>query len=95
MALSPSETRELFRRECQFPTEREVVVETVGEVAIASQNGPETDVESVLNWSEETSYETVSELHATVMANLPDEHIGRKYYDDRSSATAQGSELSF
>jgi len=95
MALSPSETRDLFRQACQFPTDHETVVEAVGDVAITSENGGNTDVETVLERSDATTYGSVAELHETVMANLTDEHIGRKYYDDRSSATVRETEVSF
>lgn len=95
MALRPSKTHELFARECSFPIDRESVIDTVGDVAITSPHGEHTDVERVLEWSDETTFTSVTELHTTVMANLPDEYIGRKYYDDRSATTPQVTELSF
>ena len=95
MSPSPSDTRELFARECSFPTEREAVIDAVGDVVIASPNGDPTDLETVLERSEETSYGSVGELHSTVMANLGEGHVGRKHYDDRSSARRQETELSF
>ncbi|MFB6089665.1 MAG: hypothetical protein ABEJ97_01285 [Halobellus sp.] len=64
-------------------------------MTITSQNGDGTDIETVLNRGDETTYASVEELHNTVMANLDDDHIGRKHYDDRSSAKAQDDELSF
>jgi hypothetical protein len=95
MSPTPSATRELFARECSFPTERDAVIDTVGDVVIASPNGDPTDVETVLERSEETNYGSVGELHSTVMANLGEGHVGRKRYDDRSSARRREAELSF
>jgi hypothetical protein len=95
MSLSPSDTRELFARECSFPTDRGAVTESVGEVDIAAPNGAPVAVETVLERSEETEFETVAELHSTVLANLDDDHVGRKHYDDRSSNPERGTELSF
>jgi hypothetical protein len=94
MALKPSRTRELFARECSFPSDREAVVETVGNVAIESPNGGETELETVLDRSDETAYESVEELHNTVMANLGDDHVGRKCYDDRSHTSVRETERS-
>jgi len=95
MALRPSETRELFARKCSFPIDRDAVVEAVGNVAIASPNGDGTDIEAVLSRSDEAEYASVGELHDTVMANLGDDHIGRKHYDDRSSTMTRDTERSF
>lgn len=95
MALRPSNTHELFARECSFPIDRESVVDAVGDVAITSPHGEHVDVEGVLASSDETTFASVTELHTTVMANLPDEYIGRKYYDDRSTTAPQVTELSF
>ncbi|QKY19216.1 hypothetical protein B4589_002060 [Halolamina sp. CBA1230] len=95
MPLKPADARELFVRECSFPMDQEAVVETVGNVAIESMNGDESDIETVLARSSETTYSSVEQLHNALMANLGDEHIGRKYYDDRSSVTTRSTELSF
>lgn len=94
MTLTPSDTRELFARECDFPTDRRSVIEAVGDHAITAPTGDETNVETVLDRSEESTYASVSELHSTVMGNLPDDYVGRKFYDDRSSSLHQDTERS-
>lgn len=94
MSLSPSDTREAFVRECSFPTDRESVIESVGNLAIASPNGEDIDVETVLERSEETTFVSARELHSTIMGNLPDDYVGRKNYDDRSSTLHQKNERS-
>jgi len=95
MALKLSETRDRFDRECSFPTDRDAVIATVGDVAIQSPNGDASDLETVLTRSGETTYASADGLFNAVLGNLGDDHIGRKYYDDRSSTPAQDTELSF
>lgn len=95
MALKLSETRERLDRECSFPIERDAVIDAVGDVAIQSPNGDESDLETVLTRSGETTYASVDDLHNSLLGNLGDDHVGRKYYDDRSSTPAQETELSF
>lgn len=95
MAQELNEVREQFARECSFPMDRDAVMETVGDVAIESPNGEDSELEAVLTRSGETTYASVDDLHNTVLGNLGDDHVGRKYYDDRSSTPAQDTELSF
>jgi len=95
MALKPAETRELFARECSFPVDRTAVIERLGDVAIESPNGDGTDLATVLGRCSDRSYVSVEELFTTLMGNLDDEHVGRKYYDDRSNTQNDEPELSF
>lgn len=94
MPLRPSNTRELFARQCRFPTDRAAVVDAVGDVQISSPDGEPTDVRTVLERSSTTTYASVAELHSTVMANLPGDHVGRKRYDDRSRTRVRHHERS-
>ncbi|QKY19122.1 hypothetical protein B4589_001540 [Halolamina sp. CBA1230] len=95
MALKPAETRELFDRECSFPINRDAVLERVGNLAIESPNGEDSELEVVLSRSSDTTYTSAEELHNTLMGNLGDDHVGRKYYDDRSNTNTHDTELSF
>lgn len=95
MALTQSDTRELFARECSFPARREAVVEAVGDAEIRAPNGESVAVGTVLERSDETSYASVTELHSTLFANLCDDHIGRKRYDDRSANPKRDDDRSF
>lgn len=85
MPMRPAAAHDLFEQECSFPADRATVVEAVGETAIAAPGGERTQIATVLEWADETRYASVDDLYCTLMANLPDEHIGRKHYDDRSS----------
>lgn len=94
MVLRPSETRELFARQCSFPTGREAVVDAVGEVSVRSPNGDATTLRAVLERSSASTFASPADLHSTVMANLPGDHVGRKRYDDRSRTPGRHLELS-
>lgn len=95
MPLSPSDTRAVFARECRFPAERSDVAEAVGDVAIDAPMGEPVHVRTILELSDVTVYDSADELHNTVMANLDADHVGRRYYDDRSPNHARDDTLSF
>jgi hypothetical protein len=95
MAHTPSDVRELFDRECEFPAERDDVVAAVGDERIRAPNGDSITVEAVLERSDTTTFPSAIALHNTVMANLGDEHVGRQNYDDRSSNPERDTDLSF
>ncbi|MFB6161587.1 MAG: hypothetical protein ABEJ61_10505 [Haloferacaceae archaeon] len=95
MALTRSDARELFASECSFPARREAVVEAVGDAEVAAPNGEAVAVATVLERSEERRYESATELHSTLLANLDEDHVGRKRYDDRSTDPARTENVSF
>ncbi|MFB6112770.1 MAG: DUF5789 family protein [Halodesulfurarchaeum sp.] len=95
MSLRPSNARSVFARKCTFPAHQSDVVETVGDVGISPPVGEPVSVETVLDRSEETWYESPDALHNMVMANLGEDHVGRQYYDDRSPNHGRDRSLSF
>jgi hypothetical protein len=95
MPVRPSETRELFDRECRFPTERAAVIDRVGEATIASPGGEPVTVETVLTRSDQTQFASAADLHDTLMANLGGDHVGRRNYDDRSPNPGRDADVSF
>ena len=94
MSLDVSDARELFAQECRFPAERTEVIAAVGDTTIEPPSGDGVDIGTILERSEETEYESVTELYNTLQANLDDDHIGRKHYDDRSSSPERGEQRS-
>ncbi|QZP38482.1 DUF5789 family protein [Halobaculum magnesiiphilum] len=82
-----SETREAFADRLTFPIDRETVIERVGDVTLDAPNGENTTVAAVLDRSDPTTYESVEELHDTLVGLVDDAFIGRKYYDDRGDQT--------
>jgi hypothetical protein len=95
MAIRPSETYELVSDACSFPTERDAVVDRVGETTLTSPNGESVTLESVLARSQETRYDSARHLHTTVLSYLDDDYVGRKAYDDRSRNPGRDADVSF
>lgn len=95
MPLSPSETRDLIAEECEFPANHEIVFELVGDRQIDSPDGDSVSLKDVLSRSENHQYETVAGLHHMILANLSDDHVGRKHYDDRSRNLHDRDQVSF
>ena len=85
MPVRPSAARDLFEAELTFPADAATVVETVGDRELDAPGGPSVSVESVLARTDEPRFRTAAELHETVLANLGEDYVGRKKYDDRSS----------
>lgn len=95
MALDLSDARELFDRECSFPAERSEVIDAVGDRTIEPPSGTPVTAEEVIARSDMNRFESLSELHETLLTYLDDDHIGRKHYDDRSTDPTGRDEVSF
>lgn len=95
MPISPSDTYDLVAEACSFPASRDAVVDQAGSTMIAAQGGDAVALETVLDRSDQSRFRTARELHTTVVANLTDEHVGRKAYDDRSPNPARSADVSF
>lgn len=83
-----SDTRQLFEQACEFPADHETVVERLGDVTLTTQTGDSATVSEVLTLTDETTYRSPDALYTSLVRNLDDGFIGRKYYDDRSGTTS-------
>jgi len=91
-----SEAREAFATRLSFPTDRETVVEHVGDVTLEAPNGDDTTVAAVLDRVDTAEFASADELYDTVVTFVDDAFIGRKFYDDRGSQSGmQDEEQSF
>jgi hypothetical protein len=79
-----SDTMQLFEQAFDFPADRTTVVEQLGEVELATPAGESTTVGAVLHRTDESSYASPDDLYASLVGNLEDGFVGRKYYDDRA-----------
>ncbi|MFB6069446.1 MAG: hypothetical protein ABEJ76_00370 [Halanaeroarchaeum sp.] len=95
MPHSPAEARDVIERACRFPADHEEVVESLEDESIRSPKGEPVPVESVLAVSDERRYESADDLHGTLLANLTEEHVGRKGYDDRAPNPGRDRDVSF
>ena len=88
-----AEVSRRLEEELTYPIDRKAVIEQIGadEVATPDQEDTET-IATILGslWPE--TYDSADELYKTIIGNVSDEHIGRKYYDDRGRHSTDTSE---
>jgi hypothetical protein len=72
--------------EFTYPVEIDTVIERMGttEVETPDRTDPET-VSSILLPLGGDTFDSASMLYETIYGNVSDDHVGRKYYDDRGS----------
>lgn len=67
-----------------YPTDIRSVCDTIGSVEIdapsTSQNRP---IQAILLDHENERFDSAQELYQTILGNLPEGYVGRKYYSDR------------
>lgn len=85
--------RSYLNEDLSYPIERETVIEQIGAVEMEApdQNDSETIAAIVDPLGEET-YDSADELYNTIIGTVDDEHIGRKFYDDRGQHIVDRSE---
>lgn len=70
--------------ELTYPIERDAVIERIGEVEVAAPDEADTEtIATILGSLGPETYSSADELYNTIIGNVGEEHIGRKYYDDR------------
>ena len=76
-----------------YPVDSETVREEMGQETIDSEDaaGGRT-IASILDNHPDEEFASANELHQTLIGELPDEYIGRKFYDDRGSNPGQNRE---
>lgn len=87
MAHTPHDIRDFLEEELSYPIEIDTVLEHIGDERIEAPNvGESESIHDLLDGVGVESFESADELNDTIHAMLPDEYIGRKYYDDRGDA---------
>lgn len=84
-----SETREAFANRLTFPTDRDTVVDRVGDVTLDSPNGESETVAAVLDRSDAAEFASSTDLYLTVVGAVDEGFVGRKHYDDRGEQTGR------
>jgi len=79
-----SETEQLFEQAFDFPVDHDTVVEQLGDVELTTPAGDVVTVGATLGRTNESSYHSPEGLYTSLMRDLEDGFIGRKYYDDRA-----------
>lgn len=66
-----------------FPVAHTTVIDKVGPLSIQSPSGNSITVKEILDPVKIEAYDSAMDLYSTIVGNLDDSFIGRKYYDDR------------
>lgn len=79
-----AELSDYLETELDYPIDQGTVIEHIGSIEIDSPDvdQPET-VEAIVGPVGQQTYGSAEELYTTIIGNLSDEYIGRKFYDDR------------
>ena len=81
-----SNLRGFLDESVEFPITHDSLVGQLDGVEITAPTGGSVPVDEVLNRVGEPSYESSEVLYATLVGNLDDRFIGRKYSDGRGGA---------
>lgn len=81
-----NELGNLLEERFDYPVDTATVRDRIGDETIDSEerDGGRT-IGSILDAHDDEEFASINELHQTMLGELPDEYIGRKYYDDRGS----------
>ncbi|MFC6766212.1 MULTISPECIES: hypothetical protein [Halobacteriales] len=81
--MGPIEIQRLCEREVDFPITHDALIDELGEAELRPPTGEPTTVGTVLKTTNERSYESVDDVYQTILGNLDESFVGRKFYDDR------------
>ena len=71
-------------RRIDYPTDSANVLDTLGETRVDAPDDAESmTIASLLDHRRGETYHSADELFDAILSSLPDEYIGRKFYDDR------------
>ncbi len=83
--LEPHDVRDYLAEELSYPITVEEVIDQVGDIKLEAPDIDRSErIADLLAEVDDDEYESADELDQMIHSMLPDEYIGRKYYDDRS-----------
>lgn len=78
-----------LKTELAYSIDQQSVLEQIGGVEIDAPDDTETEtVSTIIGAVGQQTYDSADELFQTIVGNLSDEYIGRKFYDDRGANPA-------
>lgn len=80
------EVRDRLDQKYEFPVDHTVLVEEVGDIELDGSSTESETVETVLNRTEKTTYQSANGVYEILFGTVTDAYIGRKCYDDRSGS---------
>lgn len=81
--------RQVIDQSIEFPITHESLVDQLGAVELTPATGDSVRLSEVLTRANEPRYTSAGMLYTTIVGNLTENFIGRKYYDDRSGANTR------
>lgn len=82
-----SDTEQIVDESLEFPVAHTAVIELIGTIEITSPSGDSVTIQEILDPVKEEIYLTSDALYTSIIGNLGETFIGRKYYDDRGGTT--------
>ena len=75
-----------------YPIDQASVMEQIGAIEIEAPDDLEAEtVSTIIGSVGQETYGSADELFATIIGNVSDEYIGRKFYDDRGGNPAEAA----
>ncbi|KAB1198427.1 MULTISPECIES: hypothetical protein [Haloferax] len=76
--------------EFAYPVSTDDVVEQAGTVPVDAPDDDDSEtIETILSRVAAGTYESADDLYNTIIGNVSDDYIGRKFYDDRGGDPAE------
>ncbi|MFC6755971.1 MULTISPECIES: hypothetical protein [Haloarcula] len=78
------ELQAFLEDELSYSVSHDAVLSQVGSAELEAPDADETEtISNIIDAVGQESYDSAEELFATVLGNVNDDYIGRKFYDDR------------
>lgn len=86
LIMNIQDSHEYFEENLDFPLVTGAVNEQIGSTEIDAPDEEDSrTISELLSQADEETYNSANDLYEMVVSSLPDDYIGRKYYDDRGS----------
>lgn len=82
--LEHSELKQAIDQSVEFPITHENLIEQMGGMELIAPTGDTVPLSKILTRTGEPTYRSPDMVYTSIIGNLDDRFIGRKYYDDRS-----------
>ncbi|KTG28358.1 DUF5789 family protein [Haloferax profundi] len=76
--------------ELAYPVDIDGVVERIGDVEVDAPDVENSEtIETILTPLGTATFDSANDLYTTIIGNVSDDYIGRKFYDDRGGDPAE------
>lgn len=90
--MEPHDIRDYLEAEITFPIDQDELVAAIGDTEIDAPDAEESEtIARLLANLDNNTYESADALTQMLHSLLPEEYVGRKYYDDRSDEPQNSS----